>query len=276
MKKWISGVIILVVVILLGGWMYIDHANKENIYQTNLKNGNIALQNHDYNQAKKDFQKALDAKPDSKKVNGSVSQVEKYTDGERQLRSNDFVTAKNSFKMAANVENGSKDLANQAQQKIKEVKLITANINQFNKIYKATVQQHNEKNYQLSNDTLNQILDDDTINQSYYADVLAKAKDLKKSNDKSIDAANKAKLNNSNANNGSNNGTNSSNGNSNDLSQFNVYTNPQEYANRFVNSGTSSNTSTVDNTNIANGPVSVTNDPYDVYTKPNEYSNRFN
>ena len=91
MKKWISGVIILVVVILLGGWMYIDHANKENIYQTNLKNGNIALQNHDYNQAKKDFQKALDAKPDSKKVNGSVSQVEKYTDGERQLRSNDFV-----------------------------------------------------------------------------------------------------------------------------------------------------------------------------------------
>lgn len=275
MKKWLVGMIALVVTVLLGGWMYVDHATKENTYRTNFNHGNEALKNKDYHQAKKDFKVALTAKPDSKKANGSVSQVEKFMDGENELSSNDFATAKASFKMAANDENGSTDLANQAKQKIRLVNGITEDINHFNEIYKMAVEQHNDKTYQLSNDTLAQILQDDKINQSYYEDVLAKAKDLKKSNDKAMNVPKQTPLTTSSQS--SRVTTNQAADTTNpDLSKFNVYTNPQEYANRFVNSGASSNTSDTDNTKIENGPVSTNADPYNVYTNPQEYANRFN
>lgn len=280
MKKWISGLIILVVAITLGGWMYVDHANKETTYQTNLNNGKAALKEQDYHQAKKDFQKALSVRPDSHEANGSVSQVEKFMDGERKLKSNDFQPAKDSFQMAANSANGSSGLSEQAKQKVDLVNSVTKNINQFNEIYKTAVEQHNAKNYALSNSTLNQILQADQINQTYYGDVLAKSEDLKKSNDKSLNAATDAvskknQATSDNANNSLNTTTNLSNGDS-DLSQFNVYTNPQEYANRFVNSEVDSTTTDADNSNIANGSLSPTNDPYNVYTNPTVYANRFN
>lgn len=279
MKKWILGLIILVVAITLGGWMYIDHANKETTYRTNLNNGNVALKNQDYSQAKSDFKKARSAKPDSHLANGSVSQVKKFMDGESELKANDFEAAKDSFQMAANAENGSTSLADQAKQKISLVISVNKNIKQFNEIYKAAVEQHNAKDYALSNSTLNQILQDDQIEQAYYEDVLAKAKDLKKSNDKSLNVTNKTTSNESqttNDNASSNNSTPTNSNSSSDLDKFNVYTNPQEYANRFVNSGASSNTTDGNNTNTSNGPVSSNNDPYNAYTNPAEYANRFN
>lgn len=212
MKKWVSGTLILVVV-LISSLMVFYHASKESTYQTNLKKGNSAVKDQNYSQAKEDFQKALAAKPDSKKANASVSQVENFTDGETQLKSNDFTTAKNSFRLVADDGSGSAYLTNQAQQKLTLVNSITENRTQFNQIYTTAVKQHNANDYKLSNETLDGILEDGKIKQSYYKDLLDKAMDLKKSNDNELNE-NKVP-------------TNSRASVTNKVSNHNVYTNPQ-------------------------------------------------
>ncbi|WP_395389363.1 hypothetical protein [Fructilactobacillus frigidiflavus] len=270
MKKWISGLIILVVAIAVGGWLYVDHANQETTYRTNLDKGNVSLKNQDYHQAKTDFKKALSAKPDSHLANGSVSQVEKFMDGERELKANDFQTAKDSFQMVANAANGSTDLAKQAQQKVELINSVNQNIQQFNEIYKTAVEQHNAKSYALSNGTLSQILQDEQIKQAYYEDVVVKANDLKKSNDKALNVKISKPVNQVTNSDASSVSTNVDPNNETDLSKFNVYTNPQEYANRFTDSDLNSTPAVGNN---SNGPDT---DPYNVYTNPEKYANRFN
>ncbi|WP_429970481.1 hypothetical protein ACQW5G_05630 [Fructilactobacillus sp. Tb1] len=254
MKKWMSGMIILVVFILIGSVVFINHESKAKKYHTNIEKGHNALNKKQYDKAQKHFKNALDTNPSSNDASQLSNQVSNYIDGENGLNSNDFDTAKNNFEKVTKITNASDVLVNRSNEKIKLVNEINNSINNYNQIYSVAVAQHNAKNYTASNATLNQILDDNKINEKYYSDILAKAQDLRKSN--------LAMLNSDDENGNESKTANNSEGNEQSKSKSDA-------------SSTDNNASTPATSN--NSTVTTKNDDsLNAYTNPSEYQNRFN
>ncbi|USS87917.1 hypothetical protein M3M39_00035 [Fructilactobacillus hinvesii] len=334
MKKWIWGIIIVVIVAVFGGWMYAGHSNGTKAYASQISSGKSALNDANYSKAKDDFQAAVDKKPKSKEANALLNQTQHFIDGNDQMKDKQFTNAKQSYCAVKDEKNGSNVMVKRANGKVKTVNEVIKNDGLFKKIYKEAVKQHNDKKYDASNQTLQGILTAHVINQKYYSDIKQKAKDLKKSNDKALkkmttdqkkasamnvqqspavtqavnqvsstQEAVKANAQSSNSaaaavkkqNQTAMKATNSTSGNQpTDPNSLNVYSNPSEYSNRFVdpatgqdqNTSTSTNATAGDNSGSQTGQATspdtnpndynANNDPYNVYSNPGEYSNRFN
>ncbi|USS88804.1 tetratricopeptide repeat protein [Fructilactobacillus cliffordii] len=319
MKKWIWGIVIVVIVAVFGGWMYASHSNGTQAYASQLSDGKTALQDSNYSKAKDNFQAAVDKKPNSKEANALLNQTQHFIDGNTQMKDKQFKNAKKSYSAVKNEKNGSNVMVKRAEAKVKTTDEVIKNDGLFKKIYKEAVRQHNDKKYDASNQTLQGILTAHMINQSYYSDIKKQAKDLKKSNDKALkkmntsekkasamdaqqspevtqavnqvgstQAAVKANAQNPNSAVAAVKKQNPQATAQTDPNSLNVYTNPGEYANRFVDPNTGQDQNTSNSSNMTNGANSgsqtttnpndynANNDPYNVYTNPGEYSNRFN
>ncbi|USS93511.1 hypothetical protein M8332_01190 [Fructilactobacillus ixorae] len=321
MKKWIWALIAVVIIAVGGGWYYAAHTNSTQAYASSVSNGKTALKDASYTEAKNDFQMAVDKKPGSKEANALLNQTQHFIDGNTQMKDKEFTSAKKSYMAVKNEKNGSDLMVKRANSKVKTVNEVIKNDGLFKQIYKEAVRQHNDKKYDASNQTLQGILTARVINQAYYRDIKRKAMDLKKSNDKELKKmSTKAKQASAIDPNQSTSVTNAVNEVSStqaavkanaqsatsavaatkkanptaNTSNFNVYENPGEYANRFVDPTTGQNMNTSNSSNATAGdnsnnngnannagttdPNNYTpnNDPYNVYTNPGEYSNRFN
>lgn len=167
---------------IIGGF-FINHEINASTYNSSMKNGRTEIRKSQYNAAQTNFQRAAKIKPDSMEVNNLLSQTSKFVAGENKFKDYDFNEAASDFNDVLNYDQGSSVLESRAKVELKVLKQVSKNVNRLKKIYNQALEQNKAKEFTASNNTLDDIFDDDLSSNAFYADIVKEAKKLKAAND---------------------------------------------------------------------------------------------
>lgn len=167
---------------IIGGF-FINHEINASTYNSSMKNGRTEIRKSQYNAAQTNFQRAAKIKPDSMEVNNLLSQTSKFVAGENKFKDHDFNEAASDFNDVLNYDQGSSVLESRAKVELKVLKQASKNVNRLKKIYNQALEQNKAKEFTASNNTLDDIFDDDLSSNAFYADIVKEAKKLKAAND---------------------------------------------------------------------------------------------
>ena len=167
---------------IIGGF-FINHEINASTYNSSMKNGRTEIRKSQYNAAQTNFQRAAKIKPDSMEVNNLLSQTSKFVAGENKFKDYDFNEAASDFNDVLNYDQGSSVLESRAKVELKVLKQASKNVNRLKKIYNQALEQNKAKEFTASNNTLDDIFDDDLSSNAFYADIVKEAKKLKAAND---------------------------------------------------------------------------------------------
>lgn len=165
------------------GVFFINHEINASTYNSSMKNGRTEIRKSQYNAAQTNFQRAAKIKPDSMEVNNLLSQTSKFVAGENKFKDYDFNEAASDFNDVLNYDQGSSVLESRAKVELKVLKQVSKNVNRLKKIYNQALEQNKAKEFTASNNTLDDIFDDDLSSNAFYADIVKEAKKLKAAND---------------------------------------------------------------------------------------------
>ena len=167
---------------IIGGF-FINHEINASTYNSSMKNGRTEIRKSQYNAAQTNFQRAAKIKPDSMEVNNLLSQTSKFVAGENKFKDYDFNEAASDFNDVLNYDQGSSVLESRAKVELKVLRQASKNVNRLKKIYNQALEQNKAKEFTASNNTLDDIFDDDLSSNAFYADIVKEAKKLKAAND---------------------------------------------------------------------------------------------
>lgn len=167
---------------IIGGF-FINHEINASTYNSSMKNGRTEIRKSQYNAAQTNFQRAAKIKPNSMEVNNLLSQTSKFVAGENKFKDYDFNEAASDFNDVLNYDQGSSVLESRAKVELKVLKQVSKNVNRLKKIYNQALEQNKAKEFTASNNTLDDIFDDDLSSNAFYADIVKEAKKLKAAND---------------------------------------------------------------------------------------------
>lgn len=183
MKKWMLYTIGTIFIVGIIGVFFINHEINASTYNSSMKNGRTEIRKSQYNAAQTNFQRAAKIKPDSMEVNNLLSQTSKFVAGENKFKDHDFNEAASDFNDVLNYDQGSSVLESRAKVELKVLKQASKNVNRLKKIYNQALEQNKAKEFTASNNTLDDIFDDDLSSNAFYADIVKEAKKLKAAND---------------------------------------------------------------------------------------------
>ncbi|TNK96768.1 tetratricopeptide repeat protein [Fructilactobacillus sanfranciscensis] len=183
MKKWMLYTIGTIFIVGIIGGFFINHEINASTYNSSMKNGRTEIRKSQYNAAQTNFQRAAKIKPDSMEVNNLLSQTSKFVAGENKFKDYDFNEAASDFNDVLNYDQGSSVLESRAKVELKVLKQASKNVNRLKKIYNQALEQNKAKEFTASNNTLDDIFDDDLSSNAFYADIVKEAKKLKAAND---------------------------------------------------------------------------------------------
>ncbi|MCG7195022.1 hypothetical protein EQT97_05750 [Fructilactobacillus sanfranciscensis] len=183
MKKWMLYTIGTIFIVGIIGGSFINHEINASTYNSSMKNGRTEIRKSQYNAAQTNFQRAAKIKPDSMEVNNLLSQTSKFVAGENKFKDYDFNEAASDFNDVLNYDQGSSVLESRAKVELKVLKQVSKNVNRLKKIYNQALEQNKAKEFTASNNTLDDIFDDDLSSNAFYADIVKEAKKLKAAND---------------------------------------------------------------------------------------------
>ncbi|MEN3245436.1 hypothetical protein [Fructilactobacillus sanfranciscensis] len=183
MKKWMLYTIGTIFIVGIIGGFFINHEINASTYNSSMKNGRTEIRKSQYNAAQTNFQRAAKIKPDSMEVNNLLSQTSKFVAGENKFKDHDFNEAASDFNDVLNYDQGSSVLESRAKVELKVLKQASKNVNRLKKIYNQALEQNKAKEFTASNNTLDDIFDDDLSSNAFYADIVKEAKKLKAAND---------------------------------------------------------------------------------------------
>lgn len=183
MKKWMLYTIGTIFIVGIIGGFFINHEINASTYNSSMKNGRTEIRKSQYNAAQTNFQRAAKIKPDSMEVNNLLSQTSKFVAGENKFKDYDFNEAASDFNDVLNYDQGSSVLESRAKVELKVLKQVSKNVNRLKKIYNQALEQNKAKEFTASNNTLDDIFDDDLSSNAFYADIVKEAKKLKAAND---------------------------------------------------------------------------------------------
>ena len=175
-------IVTIFIVGIIGGF-FINHEINASTYNSSMKNGRTEIRKSQYNAAQTNFQRAAKIKPDSMEVNNLLSQTSKFVAGENKFKDHDFNEAASDFNDVLNYDQGSSVLESRAKVELKVLKQASKNVNRLKKIYNQALEQNKAKEFTASNNTLDDIFDDDLSSNAFYADIVKEAKKLKAAND---------------------------------------------------------------------------------------------
>ncbi|MVF16097.1 hypothetical protein [Fructilactobacillus sanfranciscensis] len=183
MKKWMLYTIGTIFIVGIIGGFFINHEINASTYNSSMKNGRTEIRKSQYNAAQTNFQRAAKIKPDSMEVNNLLSQTSKFVAGENKFKDYDFNEAASDFNDVLNYDQGSSVLESRAKVELKVLKQVSKNVNRLKKIYNQALEQNKAKEFTASNNTVDDIFDDDLSSNAFYADIVKEAKKLKAAND---------------------------------------------------------------------------------------------
>ncbi|CAJ1190459.1 hypothetical protein FS150101_NMOIFPPK_01282 [Fructilactobacillus sanfranciscensis] len=183
MKKWMLYTIGTIFIVGIIGGFFINHEINASTYNSSMKNGRTEIRKSQYNAAQTNFQRAAKIKPDSMEVNNLLSQTSKFVAGENKFKDYDFNEAASDFNDVLNYDQGSSVLESRAKVELKVLKQVSKNVNRLKKIYNQALEQNKAKEFTASNNTLDDIFDDDLSSNAFYAGIVKEAKKLKAAND---------------------------------------------------------------------------------------------
>ena len=183
MKKWMLYTIGTIFIVGIIGGFFINHEINASTYNSSMKNGRTEIRKSQYNAAQTNFQRAAKIKPDSMEVNNLLSQTSKFVAGENKFKDHDFNEAASDFNDVLNYDQGSSVLESRAKVELKVLRQASKNVNRLKKIYNQALEQNKAKEFTASNNTLDDIFDDDLSSNAFYADIVKEAKKLKAAND---------------------------------------------------------------------------------------------
>ncbi|WP_395392027.1 hypothetical protein [Fructilactobacillus sanfranciscensis] len=183
MKKWMLYTIGTIFIVGIIGGFFINHEINASTYNSSMKNGRTEIRKSQYNAAQTNFQRAAKIKPNSMEVNNLLSQTSKFVAGENKFKDYDFNEAASDFNDVLNYDQGSSVLESRAKVELKVLKQVSKNVNRLKKIYNQALEQNKAKEFTASNNTLDDIFDDDLSSNAFYADIVKEAKKLKAAND---------------------------------------------------------------------------------------------
>ncbi|CAJ2233215.1 lipopolysaccharide assembly protein LapB [Fructilactobacillus sanfranciscensis] len=183
MKKWMLYTIGTIFIVGIIGGFFINHEINASTYNSSMKNGRTEIRKSQYNAAQTNFQRAAKINPDSMEVNNLLSQTSKFVAGENKFKDYDFNEAASDFNDVLNYDQGSSVLESRAKVELKVLKQASKNVNRLKKIYNQALEQNKAKEFTASNNTLDDIFDDDLSSNAFYADIVKEAKKLKAAND---------------------------------------------------------------------------------------------
>ncbi|POH08545.1 hypothetical protein BGL39_04995 [Fructilactobacillus sanfranciscensis] len=183
MKKWMLYTIGTIFIVGIIGGFFINHEINASTYNSSMKNGRTEIRKSQYNAAQTNFQRAAKIKPDSMEVNNLLSQTSKFVAGENKFKDYDFNEAASDFNDVLNYDQGSSVLESRAKVELKVLKQVSKNVNRLKKIYNQALEQNKAKEFTASNNTLDDIFDDDLSSNAFYAGIVKEAKKLKAVND---------------------------------------------------------------------------------------------
>ncbi|AEN99623.1 hypothetical protein EQU06_06475 [Lactobacillus sanfranciscensis] len=186
MKKWMLYTIGTIFIVGIIGGFFINHEINASTYNSSMKNGRTEIRKSQYNAAQTNFQRAAKIKPDSMEVNNLLSQTSKFVAGENKFKDYDFNEAASDFNDVLNYDQGSSVLESRAKVELKVLKQVSKNVNRLKKIYNQALEQNKAKEFTASNNTLDDIFDDDLSSNAFYADIVKEAKKLKAANDNRV------------------------------------------------------------------------------------------
>lgn len=177
---------IVVVVGLIGGYVFTSHQSVQNQYATAMANGKDAIQDKNYNKAVDSFQTALRKKSNDETAQTYLTQTQSFVTAESEVQSGNFDTAKSAYNETKNAEDGSNVLVKRAKDALKNLKTIQLKYETYQQIYDSALTQNKAQQYTDSNNTLDQIFNDDDSRQTYYSKLYNKAVDLRSANNKAL------------------------------------------------------------------------------------------
>lgn len=182
MKKWVWVVATLVVALLIGGYAYSNHHATAKEYQAAMTNGRTALTNKDYTQAESYFQNAMKRRLNDKTAQTYLTQTQHFVSGEDALDARKFSRAQGRYQTVKDTKNGAKVLIQRATKRLKQLKVIQANVKQFKKLLKQAASENQALNYGTSNNTLDELFNNKQFQKVYYKDLYTQALALRKAN----------------------------------------------------------------------------------------------
>ncbi|KRM59558.1 hypothetical protein C5L31_000339 [Secundilactobacillus malefermentans] len=186
MKRWVWAVVAVVVAVLIGGYAYSNHRITENQYNTEMSNGQAAIQAKQYTSAESHFENALKRKTNDSAAQRYLDQTQSFVSGKNAMTSRHFNAAKNYFTTVKNTKNTSGVLVTRSKSRLATLKIVIKNVKKYNKIYSEAVTQNKATEYEASNATLNQLFADSEFTKTYYKNIYTKARALQTANTKGI------------------------------------------------------------------------------------------
>lgn len=151
-------------------------------YQTALTNGKQAVSDNEFAQAEGFYKMASLIKTDSPKAGAYYKQAKALTDAKQNIADLDFEKALENLKVVTTVPNGATAMNNKAKALKKSVNQTIKTRKSYSKLYNTAKKQNAAKNFAQADAVLAQLLSEDRINQSAYADIRLDALSLKANN----------------------------------------------------------------------------------------------
>ncbi|EHM00517.1 hypothetical protein HMPREF9103_00523 [Lentilactobacillus parafarraginis F0439] len=186
LKKWIWLVITIVIAASVGGYAYARHSQNEKLYSDAMDRASLQISNKRYIAAETAYTNALKRKPNDEKATRLLSQTQNFMAANDLFNQRQFAGAKNSYQSVVATKNGNETLKGRANDRLKLVKTIQSNLKRYNKLYSQALNETGEGNYAQSNSTLDKILSDTAIKQTYYKTIYNKAKQLQTKNNAAL------------------------------------------------------------------------------------------
>lgn len=188
MKKWIWGLVVIVIVGMFGGYGLTKHAEAAKNYTTAMKNGKTAIEDAEYAKAEKYFDVALQKKSNDATAQAYKSQVAHYKVVLDKIEARQYAKAKDAVSIVLADREASSIIKKRATNLNTELTTVIKKRDLFTKSYDAAMALTTEYSYTASNTKLDEILKDSNIDKSYYTDWKKKATELQQNNDKKLAA----------------------------------------------------------------------------------------
>lgn len=188
MKKWVWGLVIIIIVGIFGGYGLTKHAETGKNYDTAMKNGKEAIEDAEYASAEKYFDVALQKKSNDATAKAYKTQVTHYRTALDKVEARQYDKAQDAISVVLGDRDASTVIKKRATSLNKELGTVIKKRASFTSSYEVAKRLAEKDSYTASNVELNKILKDNDIDKNYYSDLKKEATELQKDNDKKLSA----------------------------------------------------------------------------------------
>lgn len=162
----------------------------EEIYNSAIQKGLDSLASENYDKAIVSFEIALEEKSEDKRAKALKLQTENFDNALKSFEDGDLEKASENAERAKKTENGSEALIKKSNDIIEEIKTIATIKKDYQKQYDNADTLFKDSNYPDSLEKITSLLQEDSIDQTYYSSIKKSSQELEKSINNEVDKVN--------------------------------------------------------------------------------------